>query len=135
MLLRESGERAGLDVDLEVATESNRSGDAGVPDGIELLAFASAANNRSDSLAETRIALESAVGNEGVLEAASTVAIFNGLVRVADGTGIQLDPSMMTSTAETRAALGIDLFAGAANSHGAPTEPRHRGEGVRGLFS
>jgi len=135
MLLSVSGEKNGLTVDLDVAVDASRTGDAGVPHGAELLAFASAANRRADDLPAARAALEAKVGSEGLLEAAATVAIFNGLVRVADGTGIQLDPSMLTSTAETRAALGIDLFGGAANSEGAPTEPRSEVSGVQGLFA
>jgi len=135
MLLGASSEKAGLNVDLDVATDPTRSGDAGIPAGAELLAFASAANHRSNALPTARSALKAAVGAEGVLEAAATVSIFNGLVRVADGTGIQLDPSMLTSTAETRAALGIDLFNGAANSIDAPTEPRQDGTGVMSMFS
>lgn len=135
MLLSVSGQKAGLDVDLDVAVDPSASGDAGVPDGAEILAFASAANRRADTLESARQALLRAVGADGLLEAAATVAIFNGLVRVADGTGIQLDPSMMTSTAETREALGIDTFAGAANSVGAPTTPRFEASGARSLFS
>ena len=135
MLLSVSGEKAGLSVDLDVATDATKRGDAGVPHGEELLAFATAANRRSGDLETARAALEHAVGREGLLEAACTVAVFNGLVRVADGTGIQLDPAMLTSTGETRAALGIDSFAGAANSVGAPTEPRHEASGVNALFS
>lgn len=135
MLLSVSGEQAGLDIDLDVATDSTRDGDAGVPHGQELLSFATAANRRAENLPQVRAALEAAVGPEGLLEAAATVAIFNGLVRVADGTGIQLDPSMLTSTADARRELGIDEFAGAANSQGAPTEPRSDATGVSGLFS
>ena len=135
MLLRESGIRNGLTVDLDVAVDSTRSGDAGVPAGAALLAFATAANRRSDRLPQARAALVAAVGAEGLLEAAATVAIFNGLVQVADGTGIQLDPSMLTSTVETRAALGIDGFGGAANSAGASTQPRREAEGVQALFA
>lgn len=135
MLLGASGKENGLDVDLEVAVDASKSGDAGVPCGVELMAFASAANQRSDALPAAREALRQAVGDEGVLEAAATVAAFNGLVRVADGTGIQLDPSMLTGTAEDRARLGIENFAGAANSVGAPTAPRrHSDEAVRQLF-
>jgi len=135
MLLSVSGAKAGLTVDLDVATTSELDGDAGVPAGAELLAFASAANRRSGDLTAARQQLVAAVGEEGLLEAAATVAIFNGLVRVADGTGIQLDPSMMTSTADTRAALGIDLFSGAANSKNASTDPRQDASGVQALFS
>jgi|TARA_B110000459_G_scaffold91246_1_gene102094 hypothetical protein len=135
MLLGASGDKAGLTVDLDVAIDPSKSGDAGVPSGEELLAFASAANRRSETLPQARAALKAVVGPEGLLEAAATVAIFNGLVRVADGTGIQLDPSMLTSTADTRATLGLDLFSGAANSEGAPTEPRQDGTGVMSMFS
>ena len=124
MLLSSSGEKFGYDVDLAVAMDASRDGDAGVPHGAELLAFATAANQRSAELPAAREALRAAVGDEGVLEAAATVAAFNGLVRVADGTGIQLDPSMMRSTANDRDRLGIDTFAGAANSVGASTESR-----------
>ena len=135
MLLSVSGEIAGLDIDLDMAVDPASTGDAGVPAGAELLAFASAANRRSKQLPAARAALQAVVGPDGLLEAASTVAIFNGLVRVADGTGIQLDPSMMTSTVATREALGIDAFGGAANSIGAPTEPRREAAGARALFS
>ena len=135
MLLSVSSERAGLEVDLDVAIDATRSGDAGIPAGAELLAFASAANRRSPDLPAARDALKAVVGPAGLREAAGTVAIFNGLVRVADGTGIQLDPAMLTSTVETRKVLGIDSFGGAANSVGAPTEPRHDGDGVASLFA
>jgi hypothetical protein len=135
MLLSVSGKQNGLDVDLEVAVDASRPGDAGVPHGEELLAFATAANRRSDDLPAVRERLRVAVGDEGMIEAAATVAIFNGLVRVADGTGIQLDPSMMTSTVDTRDKLGIGNYGGAANSIGAPTEPRRRStEPVRSFF-
>lgn len=135
MLLGASGEANGLDVDLDVVMDSTRSGDAGVPAGAELLAFASAANQRSADLGSARAALRAAVGDEGLLEAAATIAAFNGLVRVADGTGIQLDPSMLTSTADDRARLGIDGFAGAENSAGAATAPRRSSaEAVKAMF-
>ncbi len=44
------------------------------------------------------------------------MAIFNGLVRVADGTGIQLDDGLRAFSAADRARLGLDGFAGAANT-------------------
>ena len=135
MLLRVSGDKAGLDVDLDVAMDSSKSGDAGVPAGVELLAFATAANQRSSDLGSARDALRAVVGDEGVLEAAATVAAFNGLVRVSDGTGIQLDPAMLNSTTADRAKLGIDEFGRAANSKDAPTEARHGAEGVGSLFA
>jgi hypothetical protein len=135
MLLSVSGKKYGYDIDLDVAMDSSRSGDAGVPHGVELLAFATAANLRSAELPAARDALRAVVGNEGVLEAAATVAAFNGLVRVADGTGIQLDPSMLTSTAESREHLGIEAFGGAASSATADTTARRTSDNeVLALF-
>lgn len=135
MLLSVSGEKYGYDIDLDVAMDSSRSGDAGVPHGVELLAFSTAANQRAADLADVRTALTAAVGEEGMLEAAATVAAFNGLVRVADGTGIQLDPSMLTFTADTRKELGIERFGGAANSADAEATARRNSDNeVLALF-
>jgi len=135
MLLSVSGEKYGYDIDLDVAMHASLPGDAGVPEGVELLAFATAANQRSDALPSTREALRAKVGDGGVLEAAATVAAFNGLVRVADGTGIQLDPSMLVSTETTRAELGIEGFAGAANSEDAARSARRSSDNeVMALF-
>lgn len=135
MLLSVSGEKYGYTIDLDVVMNSSLQGDAGVPHGARLLDFATAANQRSASLPEAREALRSIVGDEGVLEAAATVAAFNGLVRVADGTGIQLDPSMLVSTADTRARLGLERFGGAANSHSArDTARRASDDEVLALF-
>jgi hypothetical protein len=44
--------------------------------------------------------------------------VFNGLVRSADGIGIPLDDTMLAATAEERSMLGLDSYAGAANSRG-----------------
>ena len=46
------------------------------------------------------------------------VAVFNGLVRSADGIGIPLDDTMLAATADARSVLGLDSFAGAANNPG-----------------
>jgi hypothetical protein len=41
--------------------------------------------------------------------------VFNGLVRVADATGIQLDRGVLVDSADFRSALGVDAFSGAGN--------------------
>lgn len=74
-------------------------------------------------LTEARTRLESEVGTEGVWEAAATVAAFTGLVRVADGTGIQLDGGVLDASADIRARNGIDDFGGAVNSASALPRP------------
>lgn len=87
-----------------------------MPNGALLLRFASAAQLGSPDLASARAALSDAVGSEGVIEAAATIAIFNGLVRVADGTGIQLDDGVLADSADYRSRLGLNEFGGAANT-------------------
>lgn len=89
--------------------------DAGVPHGAVLLRFASAAQLASRDLDTARAELVDAVGPDGLAEAAATIAIFNGLVRVADGTGIQLDDGVLADSADYRGRLGLNDFGGAAN--------------------
>ena len=102
------------DIDAVVDTESG--GDTGIAHGDVLLAFATAAQMRSDDLDEARAALVAALGDEALLEAAATVAIFNGLVRVADGTGIQLDAGVLADSSDFRGRLGLNDYGGASNS-------------------
>jgi hypothetical protein len=135
VLLRESSRVLGQEIDVDAVVDSTRrvpGGAYGFPAAAELLAFASAANRVANPamagdvatddagaaaiLSEARANLLAAVGREGLLEAAATVAAFNGLVRVADGTGIELDDAMIVVSAGVRSSLGLDAMAGAANT-------------------
>ncbi|MDH4364988.1 MAG: hypothetical protein OEY41_18190 [Acidimicrobiia bacterium] len=71
-------------------------------------------------MATARERLLAVVGGSGLAEAAATVAAFNGLVRVADGTGIQLDAGVLHDSADFRAELGVDRYGGAANTATVP---------------
>ena len=82
----------------------------------QAVAFANAVQIDPSDLERTRGALEACVGLDGMLEAAATIAIFNGLVRVADGTGIQLDDGVVSASADYREDLGVNAFGGAANT-------------------
>ncbi len=101
--------------------------DAGLPLGSVLLAVADggrpvhgrSSDDRSNDLAllaEARSMVIQELGEDAMIEAAATVAAFNGLVRVADGTGIQLDPGLEKVSAPLRSALGIDNYAGSAST-------------------
>ena len=134
MLLRESSRVLGHDIDVDAVVDAGRApvgGNYGFPAAAELLAFASAANRAAnpamvadgdaadldaEALADARDRLVGAVGAAGLLEAAATVAAFNGLVRVADGTGIELDDAMIVASSEVRTELGLDSLVGAANT-------------------
>lgn len=105
-------------------------GDVGIEHSPELLAFTNEVQRRGPELDAARQALITAVGADGLVEAAATVAVFNGLIRVADGTGIQLDAGLCDSSHAERARLGIDEFAGAANTAStAPTDTPARSIG------
>ena len=113
MLLRASSRAIDAEVDVAGAIAS---GDGGVPHGLLLAQFAEAATRASDDLPRARAALLDAVGGEPFVEAAATVGIFNGLVRVADATGIPLDPATRAGSAALRQALALDAFPGARNA-------------------
>lgn len=106
---------------MDAVIDTETGGDAGIENGDLLLRFATAAQMRSDDLhsddlASARTSLVSALGDDALLEAAATIAIFNGLVRVADGTGIQLDAGVLADSSDFRGRLGLNDYAGASNS-------------------
>ena len=61
-------------------------------------------------LMEARRAVRAALGNAAFVDAAATVASFNAVVKIADGTGIPLEVAKEARTLELRAALGIDTL-------------------------
>jgi hypothetical protein len=81
-----------------------------------LVRFATAAQQRTSDLSGAREALRAQAGDDAVLEAAATIAIFAGLVRVADGTGIQLDAGVLADSSDFRDRLGLNAYGGAENS-------------------
>jgi hypothetical protein len=100
-----------------------------VPNGAELLAFVEAAHRATEAGAEpgaatdldrARATVSDTIGSDGLSEAAATFAVFNGLVRVADGTGIQVDAGVLADSADFRPQLGVDHFAGASNTRTVP---------------
>jgi hypothetical protein len=116
MLLRVSSEDAGIQFDDAAVVDRDFVGDVGIEASAELLALANAVEVGVPDLATARADVSGSVGDDGLLEAAATIAIFNGLIRVADGTGIQLDAGAFEYSSDDRARLGIDKFAGAANT-------------------
>ena len=113
MLLRASSEALGDDVDTAAAIGD--ATDMRVDHGEVLEAYATAAH-AGEGLDESTRVVRDAVGDDGWVEAAMTVAVFNGLVRTADASGIPLDDGVVSATADDRARLGLDAFAGSANS-------------------
>lgn len=75
-----------------------------------------------------------AVGDAGLVDAAATVSAFEGLNRIADATGIQLDDGLDADSADFRDELGIEGFAG-SESTGQRSIPRARVKSVQDLFT
>jgi hypothetical protein len=57
------------------------------------------------------------------VDACGVVAAFNVVDRVADATGIPLDPMLLAASGDIRAQLGLARFGSAANTPGA-VDPR-----------
>ena len=83
---------------------------SGVPAGGILSTFAEAILANADSLAQARSAVTAALGEAAMIDAAAVVAGFNGITRIADATGIPLEPAKAEETESWRATLGIDGF-------------------------
>jgi hypothetical protein len=88
-------------------------GDPGsdVPHGGLLLAFADAVLGRDDTvLAHAREALRTAAGEAGLSDAAGVIGGFDGITRIADATGIPLEPEKVELAADFFGALDIGRF-------------------------
>jgi hypothetical protein len=86
-------------------------GDGGIPSGELLVEFAEAVvGGDDDRLAQARAELSDSLGAKALVDAAAVVGFFNAIDRVADATGIPLDPERLESTAGFRVELGIDGF-------------------------
>ena len=54
------------------------------------------------------------LGPAGLVDAAGVIGLFNAIDRIADATGIPLEPEKAEASADFRAALGLDRFGVAA---------------------
>ncbi|MEM9132723.1 MAG: hypothetical protein AAF962_10545 [Actinomycetota bacterium] len=100
--------------------------------GEVLLRYAEALVRDDDDLTGARSDLIEAVGADAAGHTLATVTAFSGLVRVADATGIPIDDGLAAVSADTRDQLGLDGYAGAANSR--LDEPSASFEGIDALF-
>ena len=114
MLLRASSNAVGAEVDLSATVED--AADGGVEHGQLLTAFAEAVVRATDDLDAVRARVAEALGPAKFVEAAATVGIFNGLVRVADSTGIPSDAITLERTADVRRELGFNRWGSAKSS-------------------
>lgn len=107
-LLRVSGLAEGDALDVRVANGSAEEDDGGVAHGAVLRRFAQAILVDREDLEAAREACIAAVGVDGAALAAGVVASFDGINRVADGTGIRIDAEMWNAGGDAVAdALGL----------------------------
>lgn len=93
-----------------------RGGEGGVAHGAALVRFGEAVTLASEDAGQARADLLARVGKEAFVEAACIVAIFNGLVRTADASGIPLDEGTRAATAGYRGELGLEEYGSASNT-------------------
>lgn len=123
-MLRESSNAKGEGYDLNLLTGAG--GDGNIAHGALLVSFADAVLGTDDRrLDEVRAAIRARTGDAALVDAAAIVATFNAIDRVADSTGIPLEDARAESTADIRAALGINQF---AESRGEMADPRDRAD-------
>ena len=94
-------------------------GDAGVEHGARLIAFTDAVMGNDDVLARERQAVRTVLSPEAFVDTCALIAAFNVVDRVADATGIPLDPMLYAVSGDIREELGLARFRSSANTPGA----------------
>ena len=88
------------------------------------MSFADAVLGTDDKrLGEIQSEIRRKLGDAALCDAAGIAATFNAIDRVADATGIPIEDVKADSTADFRAALGINAF---AEQRGEIADPRDR---------
>jgi hypothetical protein len=96
------------DYDLTAVTNGD-SAAASVPNGELLVRFAEAVlGDDAPTLAQVRQQLRDTMGEEVLGDVAATVASFNSVVILADGSGIPLEDYKEEATKDLREQLGLD---------------------------
>jgi hypothetical protein len=115
-MLRVSSQITGTGVDVAVVDGAGDA-DSGIEHGAALLAFTDAVMRGESAIAE-RARLRAALSPEGFIDVAALIGSFNVVDRIADATGIPLDPEMTAMSGEVRDRLKLSRFASAANTPG-----------------
>ena len=84
----------------------DRASETGVPHAALLLAFADAVIT-GNAIEAQRDRVVAALGDAAMVDAAAVIAGFDGITRVADATGIPIEPAKAEQTADLRSELGL----------------------------
>ena len=116
MMLRVSSEVDDETVNLESLVSGDAAGN-NLPGSAPLLAFAEVAlGDDAQAITTARDNVTEALGEAAMIDAAGIIANFQRMVRIADSTGIPLDPPVVMMTQDLRADLGLNEYASAANT-------------------
>lgn len=101
MLLGLGGLNEGTEFDMSVVAADADGGDGGVDQGDLLRRFGLAVVSWADraEIDAARDAVRSAVGTAGLGDACGVIASFDGITRVADATGTEIDQMMVDGVA------------------------------------
>jgi hypothetical protein len=113
-----SGESAGREVNLK-AVNGGVADDAGVEHGARLVAFTEAVmGDDPEELVRARTALRAVLTPEAFVDCCAVIGAFNVVDRIADATGIPIDPMMEQLSGVVRRELDLARFGSSANSPG-----------------
>jgi hypothetical protein len=110
---------SGTEVDLR-AVNGEAAGEVGVEHGARLVAFTEAVmGGYAATVGREREALRAVLSPAAFVEVCAVIAAFNVVDRIADATGIPLDPTLDAMSGDLQRDLGLSRFASAANTPGA----------------
>ncbi len=117
MLLRESGKKETLDFDLDVVVSDDAEVRLGLEFEEEILELTDAICRRdADEITRIREKCVNVLGAQKTVDVIMVVSGFNGITKIANGTGLHLDPDTERLTQEMREETGIDGFSEAAKA-------------------
>ncbi len=104
-----TGETYDLTAIMDPAALPSTADAGGVPHGAVLMSLVEAVLAGDEAArVQARRAVRDALGDAAFVDACATLASFDAVVKIADGTGIPLEEAKEAATRDIRADLGID---------------------------
>jgi len=116
LILEMTSKAIGQDVDLALAQEGGQgAASSAIPEAERLLAFTEVANREPTQAHGEFQQLVERLGAKGAIEVAATVAIFNGLNRTSDPTGVPMEDVILAAMGNKIERLQLDQLTGVAH--------------------
>lgn len=116
-MLRESIQADGQTIDLEGLADTNCKEIAGLENSALLIEYADAFMSRdAEQLVLVRDKMEKAMGANKLVDASGVASNFQRMVRIADGTGIPIDPGRYDVKVDLIEQLGLGEYESAKNT-------------------